>query len=634
MAALACVLLCLLAVAAAQSGPSKPGFVTRSGARLMLDGSVFRFSGANIFWGGLDEDGRIGYTYPTEFRVNAALQTASDMGATVVRCQTCGISTGSSLSVEPSLGTFNQAALRHIDYFIAQAKKDGIRLVIPLTDTFDYYLGSFCDFTGWLRLSSAADCPSPVAATAFYTDPAAIAAFEGYISVLLNHVNYYTGVPNKDNPTIMAWETGNELPYGLGGAPEFTRWTATISSYIKSIAPNQLVMDGAATLDPGDLRLPDVDIADVHLYPAYTGQLNVAASLAAAADRPLVVGEYAWNDPSHVNGGLSPFLADVYATKNVAGDLYWDLLPQNDLFGYVEHYDGYQLQFPGNSADVGGLAGGEPVLAPSSDSVQVADLRRHAYIMSGRTVPAYPAPAAPVITNVEHVASQTAGAGNLVEWRGVADAASYVLRRSSTGASGPWVTVGQVGAAATETPYLDSGAGARLPVWYQVTAVNPDGVPGPGSASFRFEDLTVDDNLSSFKQTLGRTPGVFIDTSSPELYGGDGDRADFPAGQAAQSVTWHVPGLKRFEAVGYYGSASALHLSFELSVDGRSWSGLAAANVQANQVAGTSPSDALCYIYTIDNVQGIRPDANYVRVERTGGATGVAELGEVRITYP
>ena len=634
MAALACVALCFVAVAAAQSGPSQPSFVTRSGAGLMLNGKAFRFSGANIFWGGLDEDGRIGYSYPTQFRVNVALQTVADMGGTVVRCQTCGISTGSSLSVEPALGTFHQTALRHIDYFIAQARKYGLRLVIPLTDTFDYYLGSFCDFTGWLRLSSAADCPSPLAATAFYTDPAAIAAFERYISVLLNHVNYYTGVPNKDNPTIMAWETGNELQYGLGGAAEFTRWTATISAYIKSIAPNQLVMDGAGTLDPGDLRLPDVDIADVHLYPAYTGQLTVAASSAAVANRPLVVGEYAWNDPSHVNGGLSPFMADVYATKNVAGDLYWDLLPQNDLFGYVEHYDGYQLQFPGNRADVGGLAGGEPVLAASSDSVQVADLRRHAYIMSGRKVPAYPAPAAPVITNVEHVASQTAGVGNLVEWRGVADAASYLVRRSSTGASGPWALVGQVSAAATETPYLDSGAGARLPVWYQVTAVNPGGVPGPRSASFRFADRTVDDNLSSFNQTLGRTPGVFIDASSPELYDGDSDRAGFPAGQAAQSVTWHVPGLKRFEAIGYYGSAAAQHLSFELSVDGRSWSGLAAVNVQANQIAGTSPSDALCYIYTIDNVQGIRPDANYVRVERAGGATGVAQLGEVRITYP
>jgi len=61
----------------------------------MLNGDVFRFSGANIFWGGLDEDGRIGYSYPTEFRVNAALQTTAYMGETVVRCQTCGISTGS-----------------------------------------------------------------------------------------------------------------------------------------------------------------------------------------------------------------------------------------------------------------------------------------------------------------------------------------------------------------------------------------------------------------------------------------------------------------------------------------------------------------------------------------------------------
>jgi hypothetical protein len=51
----------------------------------------------------------------------------------------------------------------------------------------------------------------------------------------------------------MSWEVGNELPYGTGGAAEFTRWTGTISRFIKSIAPDQLVMDGALQLDPGDL---------------------------------------------------------------------------------------------------------------------------------------------------------------------------------------------------------------------------------------------------------------------------------------------------------------------------------------------------------------------------------------------
>src|ERR1700722_841444 len=167
-------------------GPA--GFVTRSGDRLLLNGEPFRFSGSNIFWGGLDDDARTGFNYPSPFRVRSALQTVVDMGETVVRCQTCGISTGTPFSVEPRLGAFSQRALRRIDYFIARAQRYGLKGVIPLTDNYGYYLGSYCDYTSWLRLIPPSDCPSAAAVSAFYDNQKAVAAFEKYIGVLLNHV--------------------------------------------------------------------------------------------------------------------------------------------------------------------------------------------------------------------------------------------------------------------------------------------------------------------------------------------------------------------------------------------------------------------------------------------------------------
>src|SRR5690242_17730021 len=120
--------------------------------------------------------------------------------------------------------------------------------------------------------------------------------------------------------------------------------------------------------------------------------------------------------------------------------MYWDLQPQNDFFGYVEHFDGYQLHFPGDNADVFDF-GREPVLETGPDASAVTALRAHAYAMSGQSVPAYPVPAAPVVTNVEHVASETIGAGNLLEWRGSPGAGSYLVQRSTGGPGGPWTTV-------------------------------------------------------------------------------------------------------------------------------------------------------------------------------------------------
>ena len=609
-------------------GPLTSPFVTRSGVMLVLNGELFRFSGTNIYWGGLDNNARTGTNYPTPFRVDSAMQTMVDMGETVVRCQTCGISTGNPLSVEPYLGGFSQTALRHIDYFIAQAQKYGLKVVIPFTDSYRYYVGSYCDYTNWLRLSSPANCPSPRAVSAFYDDQKAIAAFEKYISVLLNHVNYYTGVPNKDNPAIMAWETGNELQYGAGGPAELSRWTAKISAFIRSMDKNHLVMDGSFYLDTGDLKLPDVDIIDRHYYPLQVRSLSQDADQAADAGKPMVAGEYAWNDASQ----LEAFLTGIQETPGIVGDMYWDLQPQNDFFGYVEHYDGYQLHYPGDNSDVNDKTG-DPLLASSSDVSAVTLLRLHAYAMSGRTMPAYPVPPPPVMTNVERVASSTAGAGNLLEWRGSPGAAWYIVQRAVQSASGPWATAATVNAGTLELPYLDSRGGAGPDLWYRVTAVNAGGARGAASAPFRVTDKTLDDNLNSFSAAESHSPGVGIDRSNAWQFGGDPSRAAFPP-QRETTATWGVPGdIDTVETLAYYGSINDMHFTFQVSNNNRTWQGVPTSNVQAIQIGGSELGDRIAFLYTLDNVQRVLPGANYVRIVRHSGGGQVAEIGEVRITY-
>jgi mannan endo-1,4-beta-mannosidase len=635
------VLICVAAAAALMlcTGPAtrtKTGgsgfmtspFVTRSGDLLVLDGKPFRFSGTNIYWGGLDNNARTGLNYPTQFRVDSSLQTMADMGETVVRCQTCGISTGNPLSVEPYLGGFSQTALRHIDYFIAQAQRYRLKVVIPFTDSYRYYVGGYCDYTNWLRLSSPSNCPSARAVSAFYDNQKAVAAFEKYISVLLNHVNYYTGVRNKDNPAIMAWETGNELQFGAGGPAELSRWTAKVSAFVRSQDKKHLIMDGSFYPDSYNLKLPDVDIIDRHYYPLSTRNLSQDAYRAAAAGKPMVAGEYAWNDAFQ----LKTFLTEIQRTPSIAGDMYWDLQPQNDFFGYVEHYDGYQLHYPGDNSDVKDAAG-NPLLASTSDVPEVTLLRLHAYAMSGRAIPAYQVPPPPVMTNVERVASSTAGAGNLLEWRGSPGAAAYVVQRATKSASGPWATVARVTAGALQLPYLDSRGGGGPRLWYRVTAVNAGGARGPASAPFHVTDETQDDNLDNLAAGEIHAPGVGIDRSDARQFGGDPSRAAFPPGSETTAV-WRVPGeIDTVEAIAYYGSINDMHFTFQVSDNDRTWQGLPTSAVQAIQIGGAKRGDRIAFIYTLDNVQRILPGADHVRIVRHDGGTQAAEIGEVRITY-
>lgn len=121
------VAVCCAVVAAVDSGQSgrtrgagtgSAGFVTRVGSHLFLDGKPFRWGGGNIYWLGLDENVG-GVAYPTQFRVQDALDTAALLGLTVIRGHTLGISTGNSLSFEPELGVFNASALDSADFAIS-----------------------------------------------------------------------------------------------------------------------------------------------------------------------------------------------------------------------------------------------------------------------------------------------------------------------------------------------------------------------------------------------------------------------------------------------------------------------------------------------------------------------------------
>ncbi len=242
------------------TSPRTIGFVTRSGTRLMLNGQPFRFAGANMHWLALDDS----INYPSRFRVNDALDAAKELGLTVIRSHNLGISTGCANCIEPSLGVFSETALEHVDYVIKAAGDHGLRLIIPLTDNWHYSAGGKHNFTDWRGISDE---------NQFYHNPQVIHDFETYISTLLNRVNIYTGLPYKNDPTILAWETGNELQ------PP-TSWTQTISTYIKSIDRYHLVIDGRAGIDPNAGLLTHVDILSNHYYPKNIARMNADARAA------------------------------------------------------------------------------------------------------------------------------------------------------------------------------------------------------------------------------------------------------------------------------------------------------------------------------------------------------------------
>ncbi|MFI5838008.1 cellulase family glycosylhydrolase [Micromonospora sp. NPDC051300] len=419
-----------------------PAFVVRDGTRLTVAGRPFRFAGPNAYWLGLDEN--VGGTdpadppavdHPTYFRIRDGLTTARRMGATVVRAHTLGVSTGHPKSLEPALGQVNPEAFDRIDYAIAEARRQGLRLIVPLTDNWQYYHGGRYDFLRWLGLSTDDD------GALFYTDPAARAAFKQYVRTLLTHVNRYTGKAYVDDPTIMAWELGNELN-GMTAD-----WVDDVAGHVKTLAPRQLVAAGSQHgTDPAVLASPHVDISDSHYYPPTAAGIAADAAAATAAGKVYVAGEYG-------SGQATDELLDqVAANPDVSGALFWSLFGHHDHSGFVPHGDGFTVHYPGDT----------PAMRAA-----VAALTRFATTMSGRPAPAVIGDR-PLLTAVDADYGITT-----LRWRGTAGTAGYLVQRRGPG--GAWATVsGARPLSADDAPWYDLTTPAGR-VTYRVVAVDAGG---------------------------------------------------------------------------------------------------------------------------------------------------------------
>ncbi|KAI5480356.1 glycoside hydrolase family 5 protein [Pseudohyphozyma bogoriensis] len=317
-------------------------FVKRDGHKLMLDGEEYRIVGPNIYWLGLDENVVPSPSYPAKSRVREAFAMSVAMGANTVRSGTLGISTGNALSVWPINGQTNEAAFESIDYAIYAAKKYGIRLIITLTDH-----GGKYDFIGWAGLNTSDG-------NNFYAEKTTT-IFKSYISTLLTHKNQFTGLAYKDDPTILAWETGNELgAYDLQeGAPP-ANWTDAIAKHIKSLAPNHLVIDGTNGLvDSNGVMQTHVfnttytDFVSDHFYPTADWLLTKDEGMWEAQTnlKSYLVGEMDWTGS---DGGDS--LADFYTILNTmggSGSMIWSLFGHDEqCCNWVTHDDGYSLYYP------------------------------------------------------------------------------------------------------------------------------------------------------------------------------------------------------------------------------------------------------------------------------------------------
>ncbi len=240
-------------------------FVTADGQDLMLDGKQFRYAGANAYTMIFEAPSSLAVymktakdAHFTVMRTWAFYDTGTEDGDLVVEGNNRGIyfQYWDQAAGKPAYND-GETGLEHLDAAIAAAQKEGIKLILPLVNNWTAF-GGIDQYVRWANGQYHDD---------FFTDPQIKQWYQDWVSHLLNRTNTITGVKYKDDPTIMAWELGNELqcssagpypPSANCGSDIMVTWADEMSQYVRSIDANHLIGfggEGFLCTDPGGQRL-------------------------------------------------------------------------------------------------------------------------------------------------------------------------------------------------------------------------------------------------------------------------------------------------------------------------------------------------------------------------------------------
>jgi len=466
-------------------------FVQRSGTHLVLDDKVFRFSGPNIEWLGLEGYGphdAFGPRYPSHFEIDDVFATAAEMGAKVVRAQTMGDTIGCPKCIEPEEGHFNEDAFQASDYALSVAARHHMKVIITLIgDCATCSGGGIGQYLAWHKKTSFQD---------FFTDRDLIDAYERHVDAVLNHRNAITGVIYRDDPTILAWENCNMCGifsmFAHGNLAEVAKWSETIGEHIKSIDQHHLYLDttGIFRNDPEILNNPSVDAFAFEEYPHWdtilgvTLQHTTAETIARDAatvvkhSKVFIVNEFGWDKTDWTTSEELQHVLDSFVSNPaISGDGFWALQAHLDNYGFQP--------FPADTSDPGFATKGESgewwalyypgrktlVMSAEDMAGRAQQLRAHAFQMAGLPVPKHSVPPSPVVSSVV--------LGGLLAWRGSAGATRYSIESLPPG-SAQWKLICDRCATDEQDPWIDPHP--ALGTRYRVTAYNADNVASQPSS--------------------------------------------------------------------------------------------------------------------------------------------------------
>jgi mannan endo-1,4-beta-mannosidase len=193
--------------------PEKGDFVSVKGTHFVRHGKPYCISGANFWYGGyLGAAGVVG----NRARLVKELDSLKAIGVNNVRVLAVSEQTAMASAVRSATtiapGQYDENLLAGLDFLIAELGRRDMTAVLYLNN-FWQWSGGMTQYLNWFEGTPARDPNATgdfeafMAGTArFYVSEAAQAEYRRVIEKIVGRVNTVTGVPYRDDPTIMAWQ--------------------------------------------------------------------------------------------------------------------------------------------------------------------------------------------------------------------------------------------------------------------------------------------------------------------------------------------------------------------------------------------------------------------------------------------
>jgi len=487
----------------AQARPKQPPFVSFNVPNLHYIEDDWRFTST------------MRYRLPNEYEIHDGLETVRLLGGSVIRIYALSVRkpTDTPETVRHVLGPgqFNEASFQALDLVLAKAAELGIRVIIPFVDNWSHWGGvsEYAAFRGKPR-------------EAFFTDAEVMGDFRKTLEKVILRTNSVNGRAYRNDPTIYAWETGNEL-----GGPD--PWVTQIAQFIKSLDPGHPLIDGTygPRIREQSLSDPNIDIVSSHHYGSVARTLTLIDENVRMirARKRYFIGEVGLLSAKDTERVLSHALS-----KNIEGILLWSLRFHNRDGGFYFHME----KPPYQSYHWPGFVSGHEY----EEQPIMQMMRRLAFQARGQEVPVPPVPATPALLPVSEPSD--------IRWRGAAGASYYMVEREITG-SRKWQVIGQR-IDESRFPYRpafsDNSAPIGANVRYRVVAANETGVSPPSLPS---EELTVTshmfvDEMQNAGLMAATAGSLTFTTQHAELCKMDRERL---SGKAGARITYPVNGHPR-----------------------------------------------------------------------------------------